>query len=235
MTDPALSLAFFDPAHGLHGTARARATLLFEDGEPTAIPEGPDVSRHGDGYRAALADRFELEFSPVSEPASLGGAQARVCRVTGTVGASRVECLGTATEMATPPAWAELDAIRSLSALFDPDHAVLLSSRRPRGVPGHGQELVSAVLLSAGEPADVEDARVSTVYDADGHQRSASIELWMPGEDFPRRASGSATAGTTLELPGLHVHASVFTWQMEGREGAGAYDVTVRAEPPAAA
>jgi hypothetical protein len=57
----------------------------------------------------------------------------------------------------------------------------------------------------------------------------------MPGEDFPRRATGEVTGGTTLELPGLLVNASVFAWRMEGREGVGAYELTVRAEPQEAA
>jgi hypothetical protein len=57
----------------------------------------------------------------------------------------------------------------------------------------------------------------------------------MPGEDFPRRAAGEVTGGTTLELPGLRVNASIFAWRMEGREGAGAYELTVRDEPPEAA
>jgi hypothetical protein len=42
-------------------------------------------------------------------------------------------------------------------------------------------------------------------------------------------------AGTTLALEGLVVNAAVFDWRMDGHEGAGAYDVTHRDEPPAAA
>jgi hypothetical protein len=108
-------------------------------------------------------------------------------------------------------------------------------ARRPRGALGHGEELVRARLLAGGELLDVEDARLSTVYDADGRQRSAGLELWLPGEDFPRRASGTAIAGASLKLEGLDVHAAVFRWHMEGREGTGAYELAARAEPPAAA
>ena len=91
-----------------------------------------------------------------------------------------------------------------------------------------------AWIVAGGEPTQVEDARISTVYDGDGRQRSAGLELWLPGEDFPRRASGTAVAGTTLALDGLRVNAAVFSWQMEGRAGAGAYELTVRDEPEAA-
>jgi hypothetical protein len=31
------------------------------------------------------------------------------------------------------------------------------------------------------------------------------------------------------------VNAAVFSWQMEGRNGAGAYELTIRDEPPEAA
>ena len=81
----------------------------------------------------------------------------------------------------------------------------------------------------------VEDARISTVYDAEGRQRSAGLELWLPGEEFPRRVSGTVAAGSSLELEGLSVHAAVFRWRMEEREGLGAYELMVRDEPPTAA
>jgi hypothetical protein len=125
--------------------------------------------------------------------------------------------------------------MRGISALFGPDLAVLASARRPRGALGHGQELVAAAVLSDGELLAVDDARVSTVYDGEGRQRSAGLELWLPGEDFPRRASGTVIAGTSLELEGLLVHAAVFDWRMDGRAGAGAYDLAVRNDPPSAA
>jgi hypothetical protein len=235
VSEPAVALAFFDPDRGLHGSARSGVTLLFQHGQPQALPEGPDVRRDGDGWRAALGNRFELSFSPICEPLDLNGASTRLCRVTGTVGGGKVECLGTATETVTPPAWDELDALRGLSALFDQETAVLALARRPRGAIGHGQEQVVAWLVSSGEARLVEDARISTVYDGEGRQRTAGMELWMPGEDFPRRASGSAVAGTTLSLEGLRVNAAVFSWRMDGRDGAGAYELTFRDEPLEAA
>jgi hypothetical protein len=235
VNEPAVALAFFDPGRGLHGSARSGLTLLFEHGKPQALPDAPQIERDGDGYRTALGNRFELSFAPVSQPLDLDGASTRLCRVTGTVGEADVECLGTATETITPPQWDELDALRGLSALFDEQNAVLAIARRPRGALGHGQEKVVAWLISGGEVLHVEDARLSTVYDGEGRQRNAGLELWLPGEDFPRRASGTAVAGTTLSLEGLRVNAAVFSWRMEGRDGAGAYELTIRDEPPEAA
>ena len=235
MTAAPVSLAFFDPAHELHGAARAGVTLLFEGAAASALPGPPEVSAEGAGYRVRLEDRLELEFTPLSAEMTLAGAGSRISRVRGTVGGRQIDCLGTITETHSPPSWAELTALRSLSLLFDAEHAVLAVARRPREAGGHGEELVSASLLAGSEPIAVEQARISTVYDGEGRQRSAGLELWLPGEDFPRRASGTVTAGTSLKLEGLRVNAAVFAWRMEGREGAGAYDLMVRDLPAAAA
>ena len=235
MSEPAVALSFFDPDHGLHGSARSAMTLLFEHGKPEALADGPVVERDGEGWKAELDSRFELSFDPVTEPLDMGGASARVCRVKGMLRGNELECLGTAVETLEPPAWEQLDALRAVTALFDEENAVLALGRRPRGALGHGQEDVVAWLVTGGEARRVEDARISTVYDGDGRQRTAGLELWLPGEDFPRRASGTAASGTTLSLEGLRVNAAVFSWRMEGRDGAGAYELTVRDEPPVAA
>jgi hypothetical protein len=231
VSEPAFTFAFHDTAQDLHGTVRSGMTLLFDRGQPATIDEEARI----DGVRAVVGDRVELDFDPVSDSVDLGGVLARVGRVRGTVDKRRVECLGVVTETVEPPAWSELDALRSIAAVFEPGLAVLALARRPRGAHGHGEERVAAWLLRDGAALAVEDARISTIYDGDGRQRSAGLELWLPGEDFPRRASGSARAGASLTLEGLRVHAAVFSWQMEGREGIGAYDIVVRDEPDAAA
>jgi hypothetical protein len=155
--------------------------------------------------------------------------------VRGEAAGRRVECLGTVTETDVPPRWEELDAVRAISALVDEHHAVLALARRPRGAVGHGEEKVTARLLEEEAMVEVETARISTVYDGNGRQRSAGLELWLPGEDFPRRASGLVTAGSSLDLDGLQVHTAVFRWRLDGREGIGAYELMLRLEPPAAA
>jgi len=228
VSEPAVSIAFFDPAHGLHGTARAGATVLFEGAGPRVLSEGPAVERRDGGWSAALDGAFALQLDPVAAPVELGDVTAHVCAVKGSVGQTTVACLGTVGETARPPAWAELDAVRSLSALFDRGHAFLALARRPRGAAGHGQEDVAAWLLRAGEPRVVEDARISTVYDGEARQRSAGLELWLPEEDLPHRLSGTAIAGSSLQLEAIDVHAAVFRWRMEEREGVGAYELAVR-------
>jgi len=231
---PALSIAFFDPAHGLHGSARTGTTLLFEGSRAQVLPDGPAIEREGSEWRAELDGALSLSFEPVAEGAPLGPLTAHLCRVSGTVGAQAVRCLGTLGETRTPPAWESLDSLRSVSAVFDSDHAFFALARRPRGAPGHDEDQVIGWLLHGGEAFSVEDTRLSTVYDGEGRQRSAGLELWLPGEDFPRRLAGTVTAGSSLALEGLDVHAAIFRWRMEDREGAGAYEIWARPDPQAA-
>jgi hypothetical protein len=232
---PALALSFFDSAHDIHGTARQGISVLFEGRRPTALPEGPQVEATDGGWRAELPDKLSLEFEKVSPPADLGGVRAHLARVRGEAAGRRVDGLGIVSETEVPPDWEELDAIRSISALVDEQHALVALARRPRGAVGHGDEEVVARLVEDDALLEVETARISTVYDGDGRQRSAGLELWVPGEDFPRRGSGQVIAGSSLDLDPLQVHVAVFRWRLDGREGIGAYELMLRMEPPAAA
>jgi len=235
VSEAALALSFFDAAHDIHGTARSGLTILFEGRKPHALAQGPAVELTGSGWRAELPDRLSLEFEPVSPPAELGGVRAHLTRVRGEAGGRTVDGLGTVSETEVPPQWEELDALRSVSALVDEQHALLALARRPRGAVGHGDEEVTARLVEDDAVLDVETARISTVYDGGGRQRSAGLELWVPDEDYPRRGSGLVIAGSSLDLDGLQVHVAVFRWRLDGREGIGAYELMLRMEPPAAA
>ncbi len=179
MSSPALSLAFFDPEHGLYGNARTGTTLLFEGSSTKVVPEGPVIEGDGAGWRAELDGAFSLSFAPVAEAAPLGPVTAHVCAVEGTVGTQAVRCLGTMAETRTPPVWDDLDALRTVSAVFDSTHAFVALARRPRGAPGHDEEQVIGWLLDDGEPLAVEDTRLSTVYDAAGppaHRRPRAVD-----------------------------------------------------------
>jgi hypothetical protein len=235
VTGEAFALSFFDPDRELYGIARSGSTILFEGRSPAAHATGPGLEPDGDGWRAELPGKLSLRLEPVSAELDLGGVTARVCRVSGQASGRAVSCLGTFSVTTVTPRWEELDAIRSLSALVDERNGLLALARRPRGAPGHGQELVRAGLLVEGELHEAEESRISTVYDGDGRQRSAGLELWLPGEEFPRRGSGVAIAGSSFELDPVRVHAAVFRWRIDGRDGIGAYELQVRIEPPAAA
>jgi hypothetical protein len=232
---PALALSFFDAVHDIHGTARSGATILFEGRKPEALPEGPAIEESGEGWRAELPGKLALDLEPVAPEADLGDVRARVVRVRGEAAGRRVDGIGTLSETRVPPRWEELDAVRSISALVDERHALLALARRPRDAVGHGDEEITARLIEDDAVLAVENARISTVYDGSGRQRSAGLELWVPGEEYPRRGSGQVIAGSSLDLEGLQVHAAVFRWRLDGREGIGAYELMLRSEPPDAA
>lgn len=235
MSQTALALSFFDPEHGLHGSARSGMTLLFEGATSRALPDGPRIEAAGEGWHAELDDAFSLDLTPVAPPASLDGVTVHLCTASGEVAGRKVRCLATVSENQVAPSWDELDAVRTISALFDDGHALLAIGRRPRGALGHSAESTVAWLLDDGQPVEIEDARISTVYDGEGRQRSAGLELWLPGEDLPLRGSGTVVAGSSLQLEAADVHAAVFRWRMGDREGAGSYELMTRAEPDEAA
>jgi hypothetical protein len=227
MSDTPLALTYVDPGRRLYVTARSGFALIFEDGRASSFDEGITIEPGEQGWTAKLPGDLELALQPVADAVDLGGMRARLC--------SAGEGLGVVAEIHDPPRWQELDATRYVCALFDPQNAVLAFARRPAGSHGHGEELVVAHLWTDGELKGVEDARLSTIYDGEGRPRQASLELWLPAEDLPRRAFGTVTAGASLALAGLDVHAAAMDWRMETRRGAGLYELTVREPAPAAA
>jgi hypothetical protein len=76
---------------------------------------------------------------------------------------------------------------------------------------------------------EVEDGRLSTTYDADGHTRRAGFELWARDAGWPRRAAGEVLCGSSLELGALQLDCAFFRWHLEGRAGVGRYDIVRRA------
>jgi hypothetical protein len=231
MTDPALALSFVDHERDIYGTARSGFALLFEDGNASSHDEKVVIEAAEDSWNAKLPGDRALTFTRVADAVELGGMRANLCSVAG----DGIDGLGVIAEIHDAPRWSDLSATRYLTALCSPGHALIAHARRPASAQGHGEEMVIAHLWSDGELRGVEDARLSTIYDGEGRPRRASLELWLPGEDFPRRAFGTVTAGASLALEGLDVHAAAMSWKLEGQQGAGLYELTVREPAPTAA
>jgi hypothetical protein len=118
---------------------------------------------------------------------------------------------------------------RSLYAVSS-EEALTVVTVRPPGRDSHGDELVEARLTAGDtESGSFEDARVSTIYDGGGNIRKAGLELYMPGDEYPRRASGEAVAATTVEADGLRVALSFLRWSVEGSPGHGSYKMVTAA------
>ncbi len=190
---------------------------------------------------------FDLVFTALGaaaeqgadSPAAAAGATQgydHLCVVRGSVRAQgrerRIECLGQRGRLWGAPDWGRLELSRTVSAWLGEDLGLTVSAVRPAGVRGHDGEALAAAVWE-GEPAvalPVGEPRLSTTTDGAGRQRSAGLELWLGGDEgHPLRAAGEAVCGTTLELGRLRLDVAFFTWRMEGREGAGRYEVLRRA------
>ncbi len=193
---------------------------------------------------AAQDAAFSLDFHAVSGPLDLGPARVgrasgvqgyeQVCRVEGEVsvhGSARtLTCLGQRGHGWGPSPWSRIELARTVSAWLDGRRGVALAAVRPAGGGDHGEEAVTAFLVDGedgeGDAVEVAEPRLSTTYDVEGRQRRAGLELWMHEDDeLPRRLAGEVACGTSLELGRLRLDCSFFHWRMEGRTGAGRYDV----------
>jgi hypothetical protein len=93
----------------------------------------------------------------------------------------------------------------------------------PAGAEGHGAEHVSAFLVTPEAPPEpFEDVRLSTVYDGTGRPRTAGLELFMPGDEYPRRISGEAVCAAEGARDGA---AACFRWSLDGEPAAGGYRI----------
>jgi hypothetical protein len=181
------------------------------------------------------------ELDPASPVAQLGGMAGfeQALRVTGaaTVRGQRiaVDALGQRGRSWGTPDWDRMALARTVGAWLGDDLAVSLSAIRPAGERDHEHERVAATVLERDPESDapratpVADPRLSTTYDAEGHQRTAGLELFVDEDAMPRRAAGEVVCGTTLDLGRLRLQCAFFRWRMEGRTGVGRYDVLARA------
>jgi hypothetical protein len=184
---------------------------------------------------------FDLEFAAASPPAELSEEDAaarlggmagheRLCRVTGTAAGHPIDCFGQRGRSWGVADWSRIALTRSLAAWLDNGSSLTVAAVRPADAESHADEAVWAALLDAEGSVGVDDPRVSTVYDGDGHQRRAGLELWVSADDdYPRRAAGQVLCGSSVELGQLRLDCAFFVWQVDGREGVGRYDLVRRA------
>ena len=102
------------------------------------------------------------------------------------------------------------------------DRALTVTAVRPEGGAEHADELIAAYLVRPeAEPERLEKARLSTIYDGAGRPRSAGLELYVTGEEYPRRASGEAVCQAAADP----LQATCFRWSLDGQPAQGGYQV----------
>lgn len=180
-----------------------------------------------------LAAEFEAVSVPLvfGEPlTSASGVQRyeQLCRVRGEIrlDESRTTIDGVGRRA---HAWGDPTAgrFRSLYAVAG-DRAVTVSAVQSREAPEHGAELIVAYLVRPeSEPEVVQSARLSTIYDAAGLPRTAGLELFLEGDEFPRRVSGEVAAGCASRAAGGPdaLESACFRWSLDGDPAQGGYQV----------
>ena len=194
------------------------------------------------GWRVAFTAEgagFDVRLTALTGPIELeeaGGMQGydQLCRVQGTavVGGSErpLDGLGQRTHAWGVADWDRMELVRTVGAWIGEDLAVGLQAVRRAGARGHDADAVSAWMLGEDGPQQLSVARLSTTYDDAGRQRRAGLELWeREDSEYPHRVAGEVVCGSTFELGALRLDTAFFRFRMEGREGAGRYDLLRRA------
>jgi peptidoglycan hydrolase-like protein with peptidoglycan-binding domain len=251
----AVTFSFADPAAGLYGLARlgppGALAVLYAGGGPVAGFEQLAVQSLEETVDEPLRRwtvRFDegehgldLAFEATGPPAALGPSEpaaraggmtgsVQVCRVHGTARAGgrahEVRGLGQRMHTSGEPDWGRIGSARTLGVWLVDGTGIAAVAVRPATSSHHEDEATWAALLSAAGTLQVDEPRLSTTYDEAGRQRRANLELWVGAEDsYPRRATGEAVCGSTLDLGELRLDCAFMRWRMDGRSGMGRYDV----------
>ncbi len=168
---------------------------------------------------------LEVAGAPVERRGGPPGVE-QLVRVRGSVRGEPIDALGQLGHTGGETDLSGLSLVRSVAAWLDDGEAIVLESERPTKAKGHGEEALWATLVERGEPVAVQDARLSTTYDGEGHQRRAGLELWMTEEaGYPVRAAGEVVCGTSVDLGELTLDLAFLRWHSGGAIGTGRYDV----------
>jgi len=238
-----LGFAFADARAERYGVARAGSAgarvLLFAGRAAVAARADAALSvAERDGgwhvrFDGADGTGFALDFSPLADAVERPGAAGddQPCRVTGTVRADGreldVKAFGQRSRTASEPDWDRVALARSVSVWTEPA-AAALSATRPAAARHHAEEATSGALWEGGVVVPLEDARLSTTYDAAGRTRRAGLELWPAGEgdvDWARRGAGERLCEASLELGALRTDCAFMRWHIEGQAGVGCYEI----------
>jgi hypothetical protein len=242
------ALAFGEVGIGIWGCAwdlgdgRPGFTAVGAGGEAAVLERPGQIELSDDeaGTWWLASEDLGLESLPEGEAAMLADGFDQLVRVRGRLRASganyEVDCLGTRASRADIEL-GRLESIRGVSAWFGPDLGLAVLSARPRGAAGHDHDLITASLFEQGLSVTIEEPRLSTTYTEGGIPARASVEVWLkpdeseatgagqePPEPRPRRVAGESIGPIASRSEGsLDVHAALFRWHAQGRDGPGVY------------
>lgn len=234
-----------EPAGGSWEETRAAGvrTEVVKPLESWRIAFQSEDSRHGfDLELRALSAPAETD--PGSKAAKVGGMAGydQLVAVRGEVTVDgrkrRFEGRGTRGRSWGAPDWDRLSLARTISGWLEGDTGLTITAVRPAKAKSHADEAIHAVLLEGADgdgskavPVPVAEPRISTIYDAEGRQRSVGLELFRSKDsEWAERAAAEVACGTTLDLGRLRLDCAFVRWHMEGRTGVGRYDILRRVD-----
>lgn len=235
------SLAFFEPGRRVFGIAGPQVSVMFSgegDSRRMGLSAGEDAGQlemvepgHWRGRMHSESGSFRLHWTAREPIAPLDGGAMVACDVSGRLTEQggrerRVKSFGAASLV---PRREATPILRSIAVIFDNDDCFFMNAHRPDVYRGHGDERNEGVLIEQGEALAIADVRLSTVFDNQDLQTQASLELWLDGDELPRRISGSAVPGTHIELSDRGVVLAFFDWMMGARKGIGYYEIEMTA------
>ncbi len=182
--------------------------------------------------RAAREWGLSLEVEALCAPCSLlASGYTQLCRLRGeaTVGGVThdVDCLGERRHSWGVIDWSAVASERALGLWLPPDDGLLFEARRSQGRAGHDEDEVVAARIEAGSAIAIEEPRLSTTLDGGGRPRRAGLELWIGAEDeYALRVGGERVGGASIERREARHELAFMDWSLDGRHGAGLYELT---------
>jgi hypothetical protein len=121
--------------------------------------------------------------------------------------------------------WDEVEALRVLEAGLGDGRAVALAALRPANAPGHGDELVTGVLVADGAVEDLSETLLSTEYGPDGLPRRLGLELYRNEDPIPIRVAANVEDVSVTREGGLQDVRATLEVRRDGGTASGAFEI----------
>lgn len=122
--------------------------------------------------------------------------------------------------------WGAVESLRLVTAAFENGRLLALAAVRPSGAEGHDESPHGALVNPDGDVVELEEALVSTEYDAEGAPSRIGLELYTEVGAVPLRVAADRTSPTRTH-DGIEV--TVMSFRLEGVSGSGVFERVARA------
>jgi hypothetical protein len=121
--------------------------------------------------------------------------------------------------------WDEVQALRVLEAGLGDGRAVAIAALRPANAAGHGDELVTGVLVTDDAVEDLTETLLSTEYGPDGLPRRLGLELYRGDDPIPIRVAANVEDVSATREGGLQDVRAKLEVRRDGSTASGAFEI----------